>query len=406
MQNQRYFVNVSGEKVPPFAAMQLTCNPKKWKEIDSQPFKSDLQKEIDKLVDIKSDLEVGNMPVIYCTKPNRAGQVLQDASLVAFNGETEVPVSGTGVCSFGAYQYKTLGGGAIGSRSFSLQSGEWSLVTSGFTYGPFRSLSTTSHRVTYKGNSNFPVMMVIPNQAQQRSLTPLATAQYSVDGIGEFPFYAVASPRAGIGFWHEAGALGSEFSGVDALFFQGGESLRFELPGTYDVQIFGTISVRDVPAELNLVPIDFGLSWNYPGWAEFQDATGGAARAGIIMVKYIKTPDGVIRPMDVNEEMVAPNAYAWSRTSFIYQDRVNVKTGGAEMYLTQTGSPYVSISEGVLNVKKVDSAVYGELLFNESRTFSWAPYQGLYASNFLYSNVFNTSVAIGRIAVVNEVPQF
>lgn len=406
MMNQRYFVNVSGEKVPPFAAMQLICHPKKWKEIDEAALKSDLQKELDKLLDLRSDLEVGNMPVVYCTKPNRASQLLQDGSLVAFNGPTEVPVSGTGVCSVGAFMNKTLGTGGSGAVGFSLKADSWSLSRGGMTYGPFRSFSTTNTKVNYNGSSQFPVMLVVPNQAQQKTLTPLAAAYSRVDGVGEFPFVGTYSPRINVGYYSEFGSIGTEYNAVDALFFTQGESIRFEVPGSYDIQVIGTVRANDIPSEINTITVDLGLNWNYSSMAEFIDKAGGGTRGGFSMFKYIKTPDGTIRPMTVNEEEEPGNAYAWARTSFVYEDNVNVKTGGAEMFLTQLGSPYLVIEDLRLLVRRLDPIIYGDQLFTSIRRFGWAPYQTGFSSSDFYGRVYNTPFLLGRIALVNELPVF
>ncbi|AMV35629.1 hypothetical protein VN12_26290 [Pirellula sp. SH-Sr6A] len=406
MMNQRYFVNVSGEKVPPFAAMQLICHPKKWKEIDEAPRKSDLQKELDKLLDLKTDLEVGNMPVVYCTKPNRASQLLQDGSLVAFNGPTEVPVSGTGVCSVGAFMNKTLGTGGSGAVGFSLKAGSWGLFRGGMTYGPFRSFSTTNTKVNYNGSSQFPVMLVVPNQAQQKTLTPLGAAFSRVDGVGEFPFVGTYSPRINVGFYSEFGTIGEEYNAVDSLFYTQGESIRFEVPGSYEIQIFGTVRSYDAPSEINAISVDLGLSWNYSSMAEFIDKSGGGTRASFFIWKYIRTPDGMVRPMSVDEVEEPGNAYSWAKTSFIYEDNVNIKSGGAEMFLTQLGSPYLIMEDLRLLVRRFDPIVYGEVVFNAVRRFGWAPYQSGFSSSDFYGRVWNTPFSLGRVAIVNELPQF
>lgn len=365
-----YFLNVSSEKIPPYAVMQVVVNPTQWPEIDKYEYNAGIRGELAKIYSLGNMFKIRGQQVICCTKPMRASQIMQDAATLAFNGPQEVQPGAVGVCQRGQFRYVTCGGGnSIGSALF-VKADEWYLRTSGWRDGPFRPIESNDQVFTYKGNKRSLISVQV-NTRMDPLPTPMIQGSYSMIGVGEFPVEGLFSPRLNVMFRNEFHSVESRMGFVDQVYFTGGRTLKFEMPGTYEVMFSGKMEVDAsiTPSELTVVPVKLDLAWRDSSGVDDLDKLD--KNTTFFLRKWIREDD-VIRVMSASEIATAGADTRWETASFVFGRKLSIENGGREMYFSQDGSPYVRVPKGDAYVRGFNDAIMPDLIFSSVANFAFA----------------------------------
>jgi hypothetical protein len=331
------FINVSGEKIPPFAAMQIVGDPKNWKAFVADPSNDEVDKSFKKIEDISRTTQFDNGMQLWCDKPSAVTELFQDHSMVAFNGDSEVGIDDGGRCFFGEYPTRALIRHTPSLRfSYAPLSGSWYLHPIYGRFGAFRAFCDTEQRVSVPaGGKNYETRVANITTHSNLKLKPGVTGQFELDE-NELKILSVG---AGM---YELYSDGDYFS--DNMAYGRSPTLTMRVNTAYSFAINAFIKVKNPPENATLIPVQMGIVPFQSGdqgryKSEFYD-NGYSTTYPVWYLQKFKKVDGVVSPIVADEELDSGTEVRWARIKIIYFDRLIVSKAPAKISIQQVSSPY------------------------------------------------------------------
>lgn len=391
---RRWFQNVSGKRVPPYAIMQIVGDPAAWKERQKDNSLSQYQKDLAKLDGLLHDVQHDNTNLLFCDQPNSVSEIYQDAGIMAFNGPAWVEKDAIGRCSTGAFPSLCI---AIGNAppsaivSFATVKGKWFLVPEYTDFGAFSCLTATGELVglqddpqagtVYAKNAR---VMVTTARANNRFVLPITQADIRMQGTTPAAFVNV---RPLFSF-----VAGNPVQvDLNSSFFEEDGSLVINVPGMYEVVITDTLVVdRALASDVNRVPVSLSLVAQPSGNMFYLSDPERVVRGSSELFRLEDSPSAGPVPVD-GTEVPTENPTKFARMQFIYKDIIEIRNGPTKLFLQNTGSPYVnSKTESVGNVKVRAYDLFRELA---QASFANAYQNGLGYPGILSNLLLNTFYA-------------
>lgn len=324
------FKNVSKERIPPYAVMQIVSDPDKW----DQAYLADknvatFSKELHRVRGGQSFFD--NQLMLFCDKPSILTEFMQDSSTMAFNGPTAVEPGAKGACSWMEYPFLARSYSNVGSDQYD-------------TYYAVRDkwafTKASSKKGAYVGVQQLRDELKLPK-----------------DGlVGMFNLSSTAPsffPRLAQGTWSLSGTQGPNPLIVTSMNTEAGESaysasivydskptLTLLVPGIYDFEYTGKIEVKNPPNGLTVVPYRIAPVGYY---AEGKNRQGSGAT-----ILWNPESDGnqryasrtlTKRPVETGGPPVL-----WEYNEFTLVDKFVVTRPVWFQGIQQTSSPYVQAS--------------------------------------------------------------
>lgn len=332
------FINVSGEKIPPFAVMQIVGDPIYWKDYVARTDVQSVDKAFKKIANLSTN-QFDNGMQLFCDKPSELSELLQDASLIAFNGDSEVGIGSGGRCFYSEYPARAAIDGLPSlTNSFAVTSGAWYLRTFSGAYGAFRAFCDTQQRVSIKtvGSGGSVTQMRVANVTSYRNArwTPNGNGSWFVRGVNQIPitnFVNQANAANGLPF-------------ADSVVFGTNPTLTLRIAGSYSFSFSADIQVAGPPVGVNVIPFRIGVEAYEEVDRDRVTSATFTSRTALPtwnLQKFIKNDDGSARPLQPSEVPDSGKEVRWARMKFYYNDSFRVSSGPARLAMLQDGSPYV-----------------------------------------------------------------
>lgn len=332
------FINVSGEKIPPFAAMQIVGDPVGWKDYVARTDVQSVDKAFKKIANLSTN-QFDNGMQLFCDKPSEVSELFQDASLIAFNSDSEVGIGSGGRCFYSEYPARAAIDGLPSlTNSFAVKSGAWYLRTVSGTYGAFRAFCDTQQRVSVKtvGSGGGVTQIRVANVTAYRNArySPNGNGSWFVRGVNHIPitnFVNQSNAANGLPF-------------ADSVVFGTNPTLTLRIAGSYLFTFGADVQVLAPPLGVNVIPFRIGVEpYQEADRDKFNSSTytSRTLYPSWKMQKYIKLDNGDARPLGTSEVPASGKEVRWARCKFVYTDQFNVSSGPARLVMWQDLSPYV-----------------------------------------------------------------
>ena len=359
------FQNVSGEKIPPFAAMQVVGDPKNWKAFASDPNNDVVDISFKKIENIATTNQFDNGLQLWCDKPSAVSELFQDHSMIAFNGDSEVGVDSGGRCFFGEYPTRALIRFVPSlNSSYAPKSGSWYLHQILGRYGTYRAFCDTQQRVTVPvDGKDYETRVVNITTHHNLKLRPAVLGQFGLDA-------------------NLPGTLNIESSAYQILTDDGEQfandlafgklpSLTMRVNAKYTFSITAFFRVQNPPAEAVQIPIQWGITpYSRSDQDKFKsdfyefDPDTGRHSYPIWYVQKFKKVDGVVSPINVGETLDPDAEVRWASMRIFYYDRLSVSKAPTTVNVQQFSSPYVQGNgsfQSMMEYDRIGSDIYEEI---------------------------------------------
>lgn len=329
------FVNVSGEKVPPFACMQIVDDPKRWKaSLSAIP--SEFGKGVFKFNQLGSSGQFANAVSVFCDKPSVASEYYQDPTMMLFNGDSEVAKDGTGRGFYWEYPIRALcGGQPKGISSWAVSRDRWYLQEVNGWFGGFRSVFNGGGQIVdadFRENGvvtpyQARVYNVVPN-VQRTRVIPRAEGTFNIAGIGKFTLARTAISTYG---WYTPGGLG-----IDGI-YTSTPSLTLNTEGEYIIAMQAVFKTRGTPpASLRSIPFQIDIT---PYDRASENRFTASAGPLLSLTKLLQPPG--TNSWTAGWDDSTPGDKVWARLRVWNQYTVVVNKAPATLMFHQKTTPYV-----------------------------------------------------------------
>ena len=321
------FKNVSKERIPPYAVMQIVTDPDKWDQayLDDKNV-AKFSKELHRVRGNQSFFD--NQLMLFCDKPSILTEFMQDSSTMAFNGPTAVEPGAKGACSWMQYPFLARSVSSVFSDQYD---------TYYATRDSWAFAGASSKKGAYVGVQQLRDELKLPKDG--------VVGMFNISSTPPSFF-----PRFAKGTWSVSGNQGPNPLNVTALNTEEAESgfsasivydskptLTLLVPGIYDFEYTGTVEVKNPPNGLNVVPYRIAPVGYY---AEGQNRQGSGST-----ILWAPEPDGnqlyASRSLRKRPIVADGPPVLWETNEFTLVDKFVVTRPVWFQGIQQTASPYV-----------------------------------------------------------------
>lgn len=335
------FKNVSGETIPPFAAMQLVGDPEKWDmTIIDDPNTGEWEKSAHKMVGAQAFFD--NEILLFCDKPGIVSELLQDASLIAFNGASPVDKDQKGRCTWGQYPVRAKTSTIVASglyTNLAVARNTWELSHINSSRGSFRGVLSlegkekeAKDRVSFVNVGGLPPTRnpLFVKGVWSTGENPLDQIKFEVTTVGDDAELAYDLRDGGLGL---------------------------AAPGVYQFNIDGIVSTNNLPStEIDTVPYRIAFEKETDSYGE-----------GFSQI-WIPALEGEPEYAKSTLERYGPvENYQYRQHYFRMNEIIGVKKSVYRPALRQTASPFIKASGQF-------SVTYNYQLYDATNYFGWGNY--------------------------------
>lgn len=358
------FVNATNETIPPYACMEIVGNPKNWEgkrattEEDENAFKMGYHRYLG----VGQYYELDRSSTIFCAKPSRWIDALQDPTRVAFNSASPVEPKGIGRCFSEPYPVRALVSQLHSARSMyygapalRIQANEWHLLATTDGDGAFRYKEFTSQYVSVRSGTgtsatvSWPVYQICPSYHYKPQVHEARGIWY-FDGAKKTDMYLLP-----------------EWRGTNGGFlFDQDQSIVLRAPGYYQFIFAGVLKQKGASDRSTFIPYSIRLASTRTrdddNWYTTDSELGGTDRRENKLWQYTEKWDvekqeyGPFKRAD--GEIKSKDRLRWTVNDIYYFSQIYVDKPPVQISVAQELSPAIATHDmnSGLTIEKIPTS--------------------------------------------------